>query len=569
MKRNWKWIGSVMVVVLVGGLVAGGLARRSRAANADDEKTTQVTVARGDVEASVEASGRVVPLTEATLAFDVLGTVIQVQVQEGQRVKAGDALLKLNSDALERAVRSAQQSLIIQEANLSELREGASAEEIAAAEAAVASAQAQLAQLLAGPREQEIVAAEANLQAAQAAVWGAAEQRDQVSAGATSAEVAAVEAQVASAQVQQKIAQDTYDKTIQCATVTSPSGERQEICPGLGTREEQARYNLYAANEALAAAQAQRDQILDGASEEQINAARANLSAAAAQRDAAQAQLDLLLAGSTEAQIAAARAQLAQAQATLATLKAGASDERLAMAEAQVEQARIALQEAQDKLANATLIAPFDGTVAHVLIEEGEWTVSGNPVVVLTDLSALEIELAVDEVDIGQVAVGQPALVTLETWPTEEITAKVTRIAPVANVGTGVVTYRVYLGLDLENSPADLTTSDATTAVNSRIIRPDMTANAKIITRQLADALLVPNRAIKVDRAARRYTVERFVQGGAGASQTETVEISIGLRGATHTQVLSGLEEGDTVLIRAIEKQAAPLGPGQRLFGGR
>jgi HlyD family secretion protein len=512
-------------------------------------------------------------LAEATLAFDMPGTVAQVLVKEGQWVEIGDPLLRLDSAALERALRSAEQSLAIQEANLAELRRGATMEDIDAAAAAVASAQAQLDQLLAEPREQEVAAAEASLRTAQANLWAATSQRDEVITGPTEAEITALEAQVASAQVQQKVARDTHDQTMRCETVKVPTGsgsyEKKEICPGLGTAEEQARYNLYAADEALAAAQAQLDQLLNGATQEQIDAATANVAAATAQQDAAQAQLDLLLAGSTEAQIAAAKAQLAQAQATLATLKDGASDERLAMAEAQMEQGRIALEDAREKLDQATLLAPFDGMVTHVLMEPGEWTVAGNTVVVLTDLGAVEIELAVDEVDIGSIAVGQPGLVTLETWPQEELRATVMRIAPTANAQTGLVTYHVYLSLDTDSAEADFTINSLTAGSGALVIRPGMTANAEIVTHRLADVLLVPNRAIQADRAAGRYTVERVVLGGSDQSLAETVEVSLGLRNAKQSQVLSGLEQGDVVLIKAIEKQEVPIGPGQGIFGGQ
>jgi HlyD family secretion protein len=564
MKKYAKWIGLTLVVVLVGGGVARGLDRRPQSADAD---ATQVTVVRGDIETTVEASGRVVPLAEATLAFDTPGAVAQVWVQEGAWVQAGAPLLRLDTAALERAVRAAEQSLVAQEASLAELRRGASAEDIAAAQAAVASAQAQLNHLLAGPRAEEIAAAQASVRVAEAGLWAASAQRDQVTAGPTAAEIAAAASQIATAQTQQKIARDTHDKTVECHTLSLPDGKQQELCPGLGAPEEQARYNLYAADAALNAAQAQLDQLQAGATPEQIDAAQANVAVAAAQRDAAQAQLDLLLAGSTQAQIAAAQAQLAQAQAALAALSAGPSGERLAIAEAQVEQARIALQDAQYRLARATLVAPFDGAITRVLAEPGEWVMAGSPVAILTDLSAVEIELTVDEVDIGQVAVGQAARVTLESWPADEIPATVTRIAPTANLETGLVTYRVYLDVLLDDSAADFAVVSPAAISEPRVIRPGMTANAEMVTQRLTDVLLAPNRAIQSDRATGRYTVERVAAGGA-----ETVEITIGLRNANYSQVLSGVQAGDVVLIPPVEArntQQLSLPDARRLFGGQ
>lgn len=563
MKR--KWIGILLVVIIGGGLV---WRLRTRAAKTPPPKEImQVTVTRGSIEATIEASGRVLPRAEATLAFDTPGTVAQVLVQEGAWVAAGDPLIRLETADMERAVRSAEQTLAIQKANLAELRRGARDAEVAAARAAVASAQAQLDQLLAGPRAEEIAAAQANLQVAQANLWAASAQRDQVLAGATAAEIAAAQAQLASAQAQHKIALDTHNKLLQCETVTLPNGKTEEICPGLGTPEEQARYNLHAAEAALEAAQAQLDQLLAGATDEQIAAAQASVAAAAAQRDAAQAQLDLLLAGSTEAQVAAARAQLAQAQATLTTLIEGPTEEQLARATAQVEQARIALEEARDRLADATLRAPFSGLVSQVRVETGERVMAGAPVLTLTDLSAVEVELTVDQVDIGQVTAGQTARVTLETWPDATIPATVTRIAPQADLSTGVVNYRVYLALDFEGTDFAIAYSDA--APDARLIRPYMTANAEIVTARVTNALLVPNRAIQADRSTGQYRVERW---DAATGQAEQVPVTLGVRNATYAQVSDGLQEGDVVLVRLVRErpdQALTL-PGMRqLFEGR
>ena len=184
--------------------------------------------------------------------------------------------------------------------------------------------------------------------------------------------------------------------------------------------------------------------IAGGGDQNQLDAAQANVNTAAAQRDAVQAQLDLLQRGSTEAQVAAAQAQVAQAEASFASLQRGASENQIAIAEAQVEQARINLEEAQDNLANASLTAPFDGVVTAVQVTEGEW--ASGPAVNLQDTSSLEVVLDVDEVDIGAIAVGQEASVTLETWPDEELSGQVVSIAPKAQQVPGDCRIRGPLG---------------------------------------------------------------------------------------------------------------------------
>jgi HlyD family secretion protein len=223
-------------------------------------------------------------------------------------------------------------------------------------------------------------------------VSGAAANRDQLEAEADGAQIAAAEAELASAILQQKIAQDTYDK------IDKKDAERKE----------QANYNLYATNEALAAAQARLDQVLAGADPDQVRAAQANVWAVAAQRDAAQAQLDLLLAGVTEGQIAAAEAQVAQARATL--------------------------EGAQLSLEQAGLRAPFDGLVAELHVTSGEMASAGLPAITLIDASRFRTVVRVDEIDVGRLAEGQAAEVTLDALPDAQISGTVERIAPAATI---------------------------------------------------------------------------------------------------------------------------------------
>ncbi len=530
MKRKkftrWLWL-PILVMVVVVGIGVGRRIMDRRAQAAEPEEGQVVTAFVGDLSAKASASGRLVPQREATLALGISGRVAEVYVKSGDKVAAGDLLVKLEADGLQRAVRSAEQALAIQEANLAELEEPAAAEDIAAAEAAVASAQAQLDALLEGPSDAEIAATEANVRAAEASLWAATEQRDQVAAGATAAEIAAAEAQLLQAELQFRQARDAHDATMKC--FTSPTGD--EFCPGLGRAEEQARYNMAAAEKNLESAQAALDRLLAGADENQLGAANANVSAAAAQRDAAQAQLDLLLAPSSEAQLASARAQQAQAEANLAALSAGPSEVRVAIAQAQVEQSMISLEEALDNLANASLVAPFDGLVTAVYVEVGEFATG--PAVDLVDTASMEVVLEVDEVDIGAISLRQKAVVTLETWPDQELTAVVVSIAPQATAMAEVVTYQVHLSVDAGDLP----------------LRAGMTANAELVTAQREGVLLVPNRAITADRSTGTYTVNRL-EGGAVLE----VQVTIGLRDNWYTEIRGGLTEGDQLIIGEYEE---------------
>ena len=464
MKRTtlYATLGVVVVAVAVGAIIY-----RSRLARGPEEEVRSAVVERGTLLVTVSASGSVEPQARVGLAFESPGRVVEVAVEVGDPVAAGDVLARLDGRQLALQVHQAQAALDL--------------------------AEAQLAQLQAGARTEEVAAAEANVRAAEAQVSVAAANRDQLEAGPSGAQVAAAEAQVASGELQEKVAQIAHDGTMQ--------ETRDE------TRREQARYDLYAAEKALAAAQVELGELLAGADADQVRAAQANVWAAAAQRDAAQAQLDLLLAGAT--------------------------DEQIDDAEAQVTQARAALEEAELSLEHATLRAPFDGVVAAANVTAGEISPAALPAITLLDTSRFRVTVGVDEIDVGRLAEGQTAQVTLDALPDVAITGTVERIAPVATLEDGVVTYDVTVGLIPTDAP----------------IRAGMTANVTVLVEELADVLKIPTWVVRVDRDTGQTYVHRPVSDeDVGRDDVERVDVELGVRHGGFAQVLGGLFEGDEIV---------------------
>ena len=476
MKRNMRYaiLGAIIIIVAVVVVV---IVWRARQAAQPEEVTRSAIVERGTMLVAVSASGSIEPQARVNLAFEMPGRVAEVAVEVGDVIETGDVLARLDTAQLALQVQQAQ--------------------------AALAAAEAQLAQIKAGARPEEIAAAEANLRAVEAQVSGAAANRDQLESGASDAQIAAAEADLASAVIQQRSAKEAHDTTMKCYKM--PDGS--EKCPLLGKIEEQARYNLDVANKTLTASQARLDELLAGADPDQLRATQANVWAAAAQRDAAQAQLDLLLAGATEGQIAAA--------------------------EAQVAQARVALELAELALEKATLRAPFDGVVAAVNVTTGEMAPTGLPASTLLDISRFRITVGVDEMDVGLLAPGQTAQVTLDAFPDIIIDGTVERIAPAATILGGVVYYDVVIELAPTDAP----------------IRADMTVNTTIVVEELTDVLVIPTWVVRVDRGMGQTYVNRQVGAAGGAAdQIERVDVELGVRHEGVTQVLNGLSEGDKVV---------------------
>ncbi|HIC90056.1 MAG TPA: efflux RND transporter periplasmic adaptor subunit, partial [Anaerolineae bacterium] len=201
----------------------------------------------------------------------------------------------------------------------------------------------------------------------------------------------------------------------------------------------------------------------------------------------------------------------------------------------QVRQAELSMRQAQIALERTQLRAPFDGVVAAVNITPGELVGSGiAPPITLVDLSRFHIDVSVDEVDIGQVREGQRVEISLDALPDAHITGHISRIEPAAKMESGVISYGVTIVIDPTDAP----------------LRAGMSATASIITAEVDDALIVPNRAIFLNRQTGEALVEKLVDG-----VPVRTDVQIGLRNETQSQVVSGLEEGDVIAIRSVSSR--------------
>ncbi len=278
--------------------------------------------------------------------------------------------------------------------------------------AALLQAQADLARLQAGTRAEEIAAAQANVAVADAQVKAAQVELDNARNGALqAADVASAQAQLAQAKTQLKAVQDSY------ASITSGIETLQHYGRSgdkLSRAAEQTRVQLAAAQAAYTAAQ-QRSTMASTSKDDDVRSTQARLNIALGQRSAAQAQLDLLKAGSTQEQIEAAQARVAQAQAAL--------DE-------------------------ATLSAPFDGTIAELTANVGEMAGPGLRIASIADLNQWQVETDdLSEVDVVNVQPNAPVSISVDALPGVTLTGQVKSIVPRSAVKRGDVTYTVRVAI--------------------------------------------------------------------------------------------------------------------------
>jgi len=350
-----------------------------------------------DTEGTVVAEAVIEPARWSALGFGAAGEVIEVLVEEGDTVAVGDLLVRLDPTDAELAVGQA--------------------------EVALQAAQARLALLEAGARPQEIALVEAQLEAAEERVAQASAQVQYLMSGPADAEIAAAEAEIAALVAERDRAKDTHELTMTCFDVEIPfTGEKVEVCPNLGPREEQARAALQAAEEALAAAQARLQELRAGPDSNEARAGQASVEAAAANREAIQAQLDLT--------------------------RAGPAQEELAVAAAEVTRARTALEAAEAALEYTEVRAPFAGTISMLNAELGNVVVPGQVACVLATLNHLQARTKdLSELDVGGIEPGQSVKITVDALSEREFEGTVRRVAQRAEDFRGQVVYAVVVDL--------------------------------------------------------------------------------------------------------------------------
>lgn len=308
---------------------------------------------------------------------------------------------------------------------------------------------------------------------------------------------------------------------------------------------------------------------------------------------------------SSQASVAQAQAQVALAKATLdrqenvfrlsggrvparTELDAARADYQSAVGSLRAAQAGVAvsqaqLSSAQTNLSIAQIVSPVTGVVLSRDIEPGQTVAASlNAPVLFTiaeDLTKMEVEVSVDEADVGQVKEGQSATFTVDAFPGRSFPARVTRV----NVGSNASSSSSSStsGTTATASTGTVVAYTAVLAVDNKdeILRPGMTATADIVTQELQNVLLVPNSALRFKPSngsqgggitsvlpgpgrMRRGGGNRQVSFGAGSSQTVYVEGEDGKPRAI--KVIVGASDGARTVVTGGELKA-----GMRVITGQ
>ncbi|MFQ5857140.1 MAG: efflux RND transporter periplasmic adaptor subunit [Anaerolineae bacterium] len=264
----------------------------------------------------------------------------------------------------------------------------------------------------------------------------------------------------------------------------------------------------------------------------EVEIARVNVLQATMEYQAAQAAYDEIAnrpgADSSGGAVALENARVAyqRAMAEFERVIGGVAPEQIERLQNEVTAAELALEEARAHLAQAELTAPFDGTVLQVDVQEDESVGPNQLLMVMGDLTRLEIVAQVGEIDVGEVRAGQFADVRLDAFPDQVLLGEIMQVSPAAATEGGASVFQTTVKLEGTDLP----------------VKAGMGAKLEITTREKAGILVLPSRAIQTLGQQKVVKVRR---GG----QTHEVEVITGITNGELTEVVEGLQEGEVVVI--------------------
>ncbi len=210
----------------------------------------------------------------------------------------------------------------------------------------------------------------------------------------------------------------------------------------------------------------------------------------------------------------------------------------------QVATARESVQKAQTNLGYATITSPIDGVVLSKSVEEGQTVAASFSTpelfTIAQDLTNMQVVADVDEADIGNVKVGERVSFTVDAYPDDTFTGQVKQVRQEATTTNNVVTYEVVISapnVDMK-------------------LKPGLTANVTIYTQEIKDVLSVLSKALRYTPAKETVGDKKIKDVSNAKNKVWTIEsnnvvahsVSVGMTDGAHTQILSGIKQGQQVI---------------------
>ncbi|MFH1632849.1 MAG: efflux RND transporter periplasmic adaptor subunit [Chloroflexota bacterium] len=453
--------------------------------------------------ATIGATGTVRSNQSAVLTWQTSGTVERVNVLIGDQVSRDQELATLEQTSLPQSVIMAQADLVSAEKALDDLLN--SQLQQAQAMQAVETAQQALDDLL-NPELQQALALQAIADAEQAVEYAERRSRN-VQSTAGQPDIDAAAAQVVLTKDALDRAQENFD----------PYANK----PADNLTRANLQSQLSAAQQQYDSAVRNFNALSGTGSETDIAVAGASLATAQAKLLEAERQYERIEDGPNAADVALLEAQLSDAQREWERLKDGPDPDDIAVAGARIAAAQATINQLY-------VSAPFDGILTMLESKAGDQVNPGTPAFRVDDLSRLLVDLEVSEVDVNQIKEGQKVTLTFDAILATEYHGEVVEVALVGTEIQGMVSFKVTV---------ELLAAD-------EYVKPGMTSAVNIVISQLEEALLVPNRAVRVVEG------ERVVYTLGDNGSLQSVVITLGASSDTYSEIVAGdLAVGDQIVL--------------------
>ena len=470
---------------------------------------TAAPVTMRDIVVSVSGTGTVTPADSYKVGALVTGEILEAPFAEGDRVEKGALLYRVDPGAAQTALDQAQ--LNVRQAQLAY-------NDLAAAQRPATS--------LAGVVQQVHV-----------------QRGDQVSPGTPIADIADLSVMTLTLPFQSadaarltlgQSATVTLDGTMETLSATVESVSTADLVGNGGSLVRQVKLRLHNPG-ALSPDQSATARVGDIAC-----AAGGRLQANSRQTITAQTS------GEVSQVLVTAGSRVAAGDA-LAVLGGSAASSALENAAITLENARLSLQSAQDALNNYVITAPISGTVVEKSFKAGDkieseaLSAANGTLATLYDMSQLTFRMAVNELDINKVAVGQRVEITTEALSGQIFTGTVDKVNINGTTTNGFTTYPITIRLDGDG-----------TELARQGLRPGMNVSATIIGQSVENALCVPVGAVSRGNKLLVAAPGALAEDGTTVldpTKTEERQVVLGASDDSYVQILSGLSQGETVLV--------------------
>jgi HlyD family secretion protein len=512
-KSRLLWLIPAVLLLAAGGYFVINRSQRQAAQIAANIQT--VKLERGTISAVVDATGSARTNQSAQIFWQTSGKVNEVKVKSGDRVNANDVLALLEPTSMNANIIQAQADLGSAQQALEDLMNSTSQQ-------AQALQDMQDAQTALDNYNHNFPATQAKaytdmITATYNLTTTINHRNYLVSLRASQEDIDAAGSIYRQAKQKVESLQQKYDELSGL-----PVNDRSRI---------KARHDLSAAQEQLNAAFTTLNWYMNKPNANDIANADADVELARSNVAQAQDAWNKVKDGPDATQLALLNARLTDAQRKYEKVKDGPS-------ETEIQSAKARIVADQATLSVGQLVAPFDGTISEVDVMVGDLVQPGDLGYQIDDKSSQYVDLQISEVDINEVELGQPAILTFDGVAGKQYNGQVERIGMVGKVNAGAVDYIVSVKL---------------TDVDSQV-RQGMTVSASIIVGEKRDVLLVPSIAIRTENNQSVIDVLR-------AGKVTQVVIQSGLVSDTQTEIVSGdVKAGDEVVVTQATS-TLPFGP--------